>query len=443
MFSNLLFLAIILLIATLAPETPLSEANVADGIVIYMVTLALIATQNWFCRLRGRVAPFVFLANVELICCLTLFWFLFDAHAILSLIPGAADMQTARAGLVLIQYFIGLGLFYWSAYPQLARAPAIIHVTRWRYIEDQLRFIVPFALPFLVFSVVGDLFSLLPQGTGSDDELWATIISTLLTGLLLAGMMIFFPVILTYFWQCQELPEGPSKQRLQNLCEQIGFRHAGMLTWPVMQHSLTAAIIGIVPRFRYVMFTRALLDQLSPESVEAVLIHEIGHNRRKHLILYPFIILGAMVIVAFLEEAFLPIVDSFLALKQSLEPDGAWGSLRPLMLFATYAGVVILYFRFVFGFFSRLFERQADLTIFDVGRPPEQMIHALDEVGILSGFIHDHPSWHHYSIRQRMDFLRQAALDHRLVSNHHRRVKRVLIGYLILLALSVILMLVL
>ena len=37
----------------------------------------------------------------------------------------------------------------------------------------------------------------------------------------------------------------------------------------------------------------------------------------------------------------------------------------------------LLYFRYVFGFFSRIFERQADLHIFQVGLDPANLIESL------------------------------------------------------------------
>ena len=53
-----------------------------------------------------------------------------------------------------------------------------------------------------------------------------------------------------------------------------------------------AAIVGVVPRLRYVMFTKRIQKELSGDSIEAVLAHEIGHNYHRHLLVYPFILFG-------------------------------------------------------------------------------------------------------------------------------------------------------
>lgn len=100
-----------------------------------------------------------------------------------------------------------------------------------------------------------------------------------------------------------------------------------------------------------------------------------------------------------------------------------------------------LYYRIVYGLFSRLFERQADLHVFALGVPPEAMIEALDNVGIGTGFTHLVPNWHHYRIKERIDFLKQAMLDPSLVAKHHRKVWIALgiyLGLLLLLIYNII-----
>lgn len=206
-----------------------------------------------------------------------------------------------------------------------------------------------------------------------------------------------------------------------------------MNTWTIMNHSYTAGIIGIVPRFRYVMFTKRLLDELSKESIEAVLAHEIGHSYRKHLLIYPVIIFGMIVTTTIFSLFFSESINEFFSLQDMLHPSPLWKMLYPLSVFIPFAVILALYFRYVFGYFSRLFERQADLHVFEVGIPPEHMHQALDELGVLTGNTHHHPSWHHHSISERMTFLEKAASDPSLIDKHHRRVKKNLIVYCSLL----------
>jgi STE24 endopeptidase len=97
----------------------------------------------------------------------------------------------------------------------------------------------------------------------------------------------------------------------------------------------------------------------------------------------------------------------------------------------------MLYFRFVFGHFSRLFERQADLHIFATNRPPQWMAEALDHIGRATGYSHNKPNWHHHSIQNRIDFIHQSIANPALVKQHHRLVRLNIICYFIILGLLI------
>ena len=81
---------------------------------------------------------------------------------------------------------------------------------------------------------------------------------------------------------------------------------------------------------------------------------------------------------------------------------------------------MVVYFRYVMGFFMRHFERQADLySALTMGSPGET-ISSLEKIAILSGKIRDLPSWHHFSIRQRVDDLWKFLRDPGLIRKHNR-----------------------
>jgi hypothetical protein len=54
--------------------------------------------------------------------------------------------------------------------------------------------------------------------------------------------------------------------------------------------------MGIVPRYRYILVTDALMSALSTEELESVLAHEMGHARYFHLLFYVLFFVGFMVI---------------------------------------------------------------------------------------------------------------------------------------------------
>jgi len=430
MFSQLFFIILVLLIVNLAPEHApaywgLTSKEVASFASFgYVFTLALILLQNLLFHPKPRklYGFFLILTNIELVTCLTAIHFILGGHTQYPL----ARFETTQAVVTLALYFFGMVLFHLTAnYERTWR-------DKLKYAADQFRFLTPFVIPFLFFSFVADLLSIVPDETyrnwfGDSVDLFLLVV----TLVILLATMIYLPFLVQLIWKCAPIKDSELKERLESVCRKAGFKHGGMMMWTVMNRSLTAAIIGVFHKYRYIMFTKRLVDVLSPEEIEAVLAHEIGHSQRKHLILYPFVILGMMVTAAlFFSFLSKPMEAYFDALE--LSPSLAQ-LLHPLYFFIPYAILIALYFRFVFGYFSRLFERQADLHVFKVGIPASNLISALDHIGLASGNIHRHPSWHHYSIQERIDFIQKALLQPAVIKKHHRKVMINVIIYFILL----------
>ncbi len=239
-------------------------------------------------------------------------------------------------------------------------------------------------------------------------------------------------------WQCPSLPPSPLYDRLKNTCKTCHFRYGKILLWPPMDDLLTAAIIGTIYPFRYILFTKNLLKQFPDEEIEAILIHEIGHSYRKHLIFYPFIFLGLIVLFA-LFSLLLQVIDTEkLSLLIKTLPQSPSNFFLPFMAFIGYVILFTLYFRFVFGSFSRLFERQADLHIFHTPLPPHTMAQALEHLAQATGNTHHEPNWHHGSLHSRIDFLYRAIDNPSLVQQHHRKVYVTLSLYFFFLFLGIL-----
>ena len=98
---------------------------------------------------------------------------------------------------------------------------------------------------------------------------------------------------------------------------------------------------------------------------------------------------------------------------------------------ATFMGIAFLiYFRFIFGYYMRNFERQADgfvFTLFDSARP---LISTLEKIAVSSGQPADRPNWHHFSISERIGFLASCETDRSHIHRHNRKIRRSIIAYL-------------
>lgn len=452
MFSNLLYIIFVMLIITL---TPIGELETAAGFWLYSpaealllgfasygIVIALIWLQGrWISRKRRRndQGGMLLLVNLELLVFLFFFHFLLGAPRVFGRIPLIGFSQTLMTILSLFFYFAGLAFFHYISSTRNKSFETLPH-KQLSHALRELRLLIPFIIPFLLLTVFLELINHI---TNQFPDLHLSTIETTLiflgiTILFIVLIMIFLPFVIQKIWQCQPLEDSPLKDRLEKLCQKANFKHAGLQTWTVLNHSLTAAIIGITPRFRYVMFTKRILREMSDDSIEAILAHEIGHSYRKHLLIYPFIIFGISVLLGLFSLFTAEAMEEGLRFVAYTYPSYSWNFMAPVAVLLPYAVIIVVYFRVVFGFFSRLFERQADLHVFELKVPPEYLTNALHAIGVATGNSHHQPNWHHYSIQQRIDFLNAAAKDPTLIAKHHRKVKWILLGYMVLLILGLI-----
>ncbi len=122
---------------------------------------------------------------------------------------------------------------------------------------------------------------------------------------------------------------------------------------------VNACVTGILPGFRYVLLTDALIDSLTPLEVAAVFGHEIGHIAHRHLLYFAFFFLGSLGVLSILAEV-VSLAGPYARNWPRLTP---W---TPAVVSEMFQGVALLdalglYFWIVFGQLSRRFERQADV----------------------------------------------------------------------------------
>jgi Zn-dependent protease with chaperone function len=431
LFAGLFYLIIILLVITLSPEgnaivyeeKPWHALGIALGIYGALLILIYQIARHRTMWIRKHKALGYSLVNVVLITYLLAFHFAFAAHR-------AIPISFITATFSLALYFGGLAIYHMGSYYRRFLFPGSDNETAFNYTSQHLRMWIPFVIPFLFFTLLYDLLLLLPENSWTtlllhpEDNPASLFVFFAFTVCILSLIMIFLPYFIQKLWLCEEIDDTDMWLRLVKTCEKAKFRCAGLRIWTVMNNFHTAAIIGIIPRFRYVMFTKRLLYEVPVECIEAILIHEIGHCYRRHLLILPFILFGMFAVPSLISLLFFESMYQTLALMDILSPSIFWGFIFPFTLLVPYVLIMAIYFRLIFGFFSRLFERQADLHSYVVGTPPEHMINALDQIGIATGNTHNHPSWHHYSIRERIDFLEHAIKHPDCIEKHHSRVRR-------------------
>jgi Zn-dependent protease with chaperone function len=311
------------------------------------------------------------------------------------------------------------------------------HYSAKEFVINNIKFNLPIVLPWLIINFIADFFKILPfpltRMLASSE--WGEPILLLLFFLLLA---VIFPVLIKNLWNCQTMPDGPARAHMEEFCRQQNFRYTDIMLWPLYEGKmLTAGVMGLSKRYRYLLITPALLEALTPYEIEAVLAHEIGHVKKHHLQLYLLLFLGFGLVASMIASPLLYLLlnSNFfyhIINATGIDPEAAltfWGTV-PMFV------IMIVYFRYIFGFFMRNFERQADTQVFKALGDSTPLISSLEKIAWLSGNIRDKPSWHHFGIGQRVDFLEKCSRDKSLIARHDRKIYGSLILFIVLLAFS-------
>jgi len=241
----------------------------------------------------------------------------------------------------------------------------------------------------------------------------------------------------------RSLPEGDLRTRLEKASARLDFRCTDILLWPTRGGVANALVVGIVPLLRYVVLTDRLLEQLTPDEVEAVFGHEVGHVRHGHLLYYmAFMVLSLMLLIG-LWTLGLQMVFGEPATSEMAGTWIMWRDGPAMLLMGAYVFVV-------FGFLSRRCERQADVygcravscpAATCTGHTPDvalapagrglcptgirTFINALNKVADLNGISRRKPgwlqSWLHASIARRVEFLERLTTDRVLEARFQRR----------------------
>ena len=348
---------------------------------------------------------------------------------------GKVPALTDIAGLAC--FFLLLAVIWRKARPSYAQLFHRRHTT-WGFIGANIKANLPIVLPWLVLSLAFDLLSILPfQGLqGLLRSSWGEVV---FLGLFVVFLVLFFPPLVRLLWGCTPLPPGPVRDHIVRFCRAQGF-HSPILIWPLFEGQvLTAAIMGILPGMRYLMLTPALLETLSPDELDSVLAHEIGHVKRWHLVLYIGLFLGFSLLAGALALPLPHLVlsgDFFYRLLAFVPaaPETVLGVLVSLPLLA----VMLLYFRFVFGFFIRNFERQADQYVFTAQGTGRPLVASFEKIVELGGGRREEKNWHHFGMGERIDFLDRCERDRTEIGRQDRKVRLSLAAYFLLVGLLVL-----
>ncbi|MDD5760182.1 MAG: M48 family metallopeptidase, partial [Desulfobulbaceae bacterium] len=362
--------------------------------------------------------------------------YLLDCQYYFNLLPGARPLPVINSVASLL-LFAGYLFSMWSKAGNRYRAIFNSRQTPTAFAWNNIKTNLPIILPWLTLSLFADLLqhSNLPIVQQLMASAWAEQTMFIVFFLCLA---ILFPLIVTRMWGCTPLPTGPARHRIETFCQRQGVGFAEILLWPLHEgQALTAGVMGIISRFRYILITPALLEAMTAEEIEAVIAHELGHVKKRHLQIFLVLFIGFGLLAQLSSYPILSLLsnsDLFYQLVHltNRKPSNALAFVSTVPMFV----LMIVYFRFILGFFMRNFERQADLYALQTMTSSAPLIQVFERIAWLSGDIRDLPSWHHFGIGQRIDYLRQCDRNPNQIKQHDRKVYGALALYAIILALA-------
>jgi Zn-dependent protease with chaperone function len=446
-FGNFIYFIVVLLITlTYQPSEQTHFSATQSGVLFIGLSLAFaVFTRLAFKRIEQRIGrlPFARLdqqfhaaqmrASIAAVAVYAL-----DIYALnlpsflfgLTPLDGAPTLETLLF-LLLFMGYLGLA---WALAFDVYRKLYHPDFGRRAYVASNVSFSIPVLLPWLLLSGLADLLNALPF-EGLRRFLATSEGQFAYFALVLVAIAVVGPFVIQRFWRCYPLESGDQRRMIDALCRRAGMAYADILYWPLFGGKMiTAGVMGLVRRFRYILVTPALLGLLEPDEVEAVVAHEIGHIKKKHLVFYLLFFAGY---VLFAYVSFDLLLYGLLYLEpvwRLFRESGINQSTTLSTLFSVLMiAVFLVYFRFIFGFFMRNFERQADTYVFTLFESARPLVETLRKIAVISGQSPDRPNWHHFSIRERIDYLGRCEQDRAWIRRHDTKVRRGIASYLAVL----------
>lgn len=444
MFANFIYLIIgILIFAIYQPtDNPALSVWEAWGLA-FAAILGFAALSRWFFRRLGATLDQIdtfraddrhtSLLTRQSIMAIALFAVVIHGLGLPSHVdhwPLFRLLPTLMALAFLLLLLIILTIVWHQAYPSYRRLYGSA-LSRSAYVVSNWRMSVPILIPWILVSLIADIIFALPFETpkrilSSTEGEVAYFLGFLVV------VAVFAPLVIQRLWGCYPLEPGFHRERIRDLCRRAGIGYRNIVYWPIFGgRMLTAGVMGIARRFRYILVTKALLQSLTPNEIDAVIAHEIGHVKNHHLLYYIVFLAGFMLITFAFNDLTIFLLFFARPFYQTILNLGLDQSTVISILFGlVFLSIFLVYFRFLFGYFMRSFERQADIFVYRLFDTAIPMITTFQKIAATSGQSPDKPNWHHYSIRERIDYLLKCEGNRQWIDRHNRKVRLSLVLFL-------------
>src|SRR5712692_5057907 len=294
------------------------------------------------------------------------------------------------AMLLLIGKILGLGLDYYSF--RLEHRFNLSNQKLRSWIWDEIKgFLVGLIMATIVVELVYFIIRQSP-------EHWWIITWALFIGLFILMAQIAPVVLFPIFYKFEPLDNEELKQRLVRLGERAGTRVRGVYKWHLSEKSknANAALTGL-GNTRRIILADTLLDSYSPDEIEAVLAHELGHHVHRH-IFKSILVQAGITLLGFWAANWT--LHYTIERRHMFETLSDFANLPLLVLVSTILGFLLLP---ALNAYSRFNERQADRYAFRSIASIEPFISSMNKLADqnlaertpskwVEWFFHSHPA---------------------------------------------------
>lgn len=269
--------------------------------------------------------------------------------------------------LMLITKLAGLGLDYYGF--RLEHNFNLSNQKPKAWVWDEIKgFLVGLVLAAIVVEILYYIIRQFPQH-------WWVIAWIVFLGFFILIAQIAPVVLFPIFYKFEPLKDEDLKDRLVRLSIQAGTKVRGVYKWHLSEKSkkANAALTGM-GNTRRIILADTLLDHYSPDEIEAVLAHELGHHVHKHILKS----IGVQALTTFVgfwaANWALHYATDRLKMFETLSD---FANLPLLVLVAT---VLSFFFMPALNAYSRFNERQADRYAFQAIAGVEPFISSMNKL---------------------------------------------------------------
>ncbi|MFZ0806116.1 MAG: M48 family metallopeptidase [Candidatus Sulfotelmatobacter sp.] len=293
--------------------------------------------------------------------------------------------------LLIISRVLGIGLEYYGF--RLERSYKLSNQKLRSWLWDECKgFLVGLVIGTIVVELLYFTIRQWPQN-------WWLLAWALFMVLFIVMAQLAPVVLFPIFYKFEPLDDEELRRRLVILGERAGTRVRGVYRWRLSEKSkkANAALTGLGAT-RRIILSDTLLDNYTPDEIEAVLAHELGHHVRRH-------ILKSMCVQAVI--TFIGFYAANWTLDYAIDHDlfhfGGISDFANLPLLALVSVVLSFLLMPALNAYSRFNERQADRYAFESIATVEPFISSMNKLADqnlaerapakwVEWFFHSHPS---------------------------------------------------